>query len=155
MFHRSLLVITGICILACAVTQVAQAADKKAATSNKTANDTLIVIARIIEIPGKFAPNDLYNYVYIMKYRVLSVVSGTYKGQEILVGHYNPLIPRAQIKDAMKKYVSGNADKFETGVKHRIVLVKPIDKVWKNEIEDEYADSDNDKFFALKTDIVK
>src|SRR5660397_222779 len=33
--------------------------------------DSLVITARLIEIPGKFAPNDLYNYVYIMKYRVV------------------------------------------------------------------------------------
>ena len=89
------------------------------ATAKAKAADTLVVVARITEIAGKFAPNDLYNYVYIMKYRVLSIVKGTYKGQEILVGQYNPLIPRAQIKDAMKKYVSGNVEKFEVGAKQK------------------------------------
>jgi 3',5'-cyclic AMP phosphodiesterase CpdA len=127
------------------------AAHKKA----KTAADTLVVIARITEIPGKFAANDLYNYVYIMKYRVLSVVKGSYKEQDILVGQYNPLIPRAQIKDAMKKNVAGNADKFEVGAKQKLSLIKPIDKVWKDAVEDEYADSDKDKYFAVKTDIAQ
>jgi hypothetical protein len=130
-------------------------APKAAATAKAKAGDTLVVVARITEIAGKFAPNDLYNYVYIMKYRVLSVVKGTYKGQEILIGQYNPLIPRAQIKDAMKKYVSGNVEKFEVGAKQKLTLISPIDKVWKDAVDDEYPDSDLEKYFALKTEIAQ
>jgi hypothetical protein len=132
----------------------AQKAAAPAAAKAKAA-DTLVVVARITEIAGKFAPNDLYNYVYIMKYRVLSVVKGTYKGQDILIGQYNPLIPRAQIKDAMKKYVSGNVEKFEVGSKQKLTLIAPIDKVWKDAVDDEYPDSDLEKYFALKTDIAQ
>jgi hypothetical protein len=119
------------------------------------AGDTLVVIARITEIAGKFAPNDLYNYVYIMKYRILSVVKGSHKGQDILVGHYNPLIPRNRIKDAMKKYVSGSVEKFEVGAKQKLTLIAPIENVWKDAVDDEYPDSDLEKYFALKADVAK
>jgi hypothetical protein len=114
-----------------------------------------VVIARITEIPGKFAANDLYNYVYVMKYRVLSVVKGSYKEQDILVGQYNPLIPRAQIKDVMKKNVSGNVEKFEVGGKQKLWLITPIDKVWKDAVDDEYSDSEQQKYFAVKSDIAQ
>lgn len=119
--------------------------------------DTLVVIARCIEIPGKFPPNDLYNYVYIMKYRVTTVVQGTAvsRGDEILVGHYNPLIPRQQIKDKMKPLVRGNVSKFEIGAKHTMTLIKPIDRVWKDAVEDDYADADLDKYFALTADVAR
>jgi hypothetical protein len=125
----------------------------KAAASGS--GDTLIVEARLIQIPGTFAPNDLYNYVYIMKYRIMKVVKGTYDKQEILIGEYNPLIPRRQIKDKMDKFVDGDADKFEEGVKQRLVLITPIEKVWNDAVEDEYFDSDLPKFYALKTDVLK
>jgi len=46
----------------------------KASTSPVLSKDTLIIIARLVEIPGKFPPNDLYNYVFIMKYRVVKVL---------------------------------------------------------------------------------
>ena len=131
------------------------AAAAKTAPAAKGAGDTLVVIARITEIPGKFASNDLYNYVYIMKYRVLSVVKGTYKPQDILVGHYNPLIPRAQIKDIMKRNVAGTVEKFEVGGKQKLWLVTPIDKVWKDAVDDEYSDSDLEKFYAVKADIAQ
>jgi hypothetical protein len=115
-------------------------------------NDTLEVIARITEIPGKFVDNDVYNYVYIMKYRVLSVVKGSYKRKEMLVGHYNPLIPRHLVKDKMDPFVDGTVEKFAVGDKHRLQLVKPIEKVWDGAIEDEYYDTDLKKYYALKAD---
>jgi hypothetical protein len=117
--------------------------------------DTLIVIARLVEIPGKFPPNDLYNYVYIMKYRIIKVLKGGYAAQEILVGHYNPLIPRPQIKDKMAPLVRGKVTRFETGAKHKLTLVTPIERVWKDAVEDDYADSDLDKYFALKADVAQ
>ena len=117
--------------------------------------DTLVVTALLAEIPGKFAPNDLYNYVYIMKYKVLKVEKGTYAEKEVLVGQYNPLIPRAKIKDKMDPLVNGNADQFKVGVKHRLKLLTPISAVWNDAIDDDYIDSELDKYFALQTDIIK
>ena len=121
----------------------------------KQADDTLVIIARLIEIPGKFPPNDLYNYVYIMKYRVIKVVKGSFAGREILVGHYNPLIPRKQIKDKMMSQVKGDVGKFEVNAQQRLVLIKPIERIWKDAVEDDYSDSDEDKYFALKADKVQ
>jgi hypothetical protein len=117
--------------------------------------DTIIVTAQLSEIPGKFAPNDLYDYVYIMKYKVIKVEKGKYAEKEILVGQYNPLIPRARIKDKMDALVNGNADTFRVGVKHRMKLITPITAVWDDAIDDDYIDSELDKYFALQTDIVK
>jgi len=117
--------------------------------------DTLVVTACLMEIPGKFAPNDLYNYVYIMKYKVIAVEKGIYKESEILVGQYNPLISRANIKDKMDVHVNGTATSFTVGSKHRLVLVVPLSSVWNDAIEDEYFDSPMEKYFAVKTDIVK
>lgn len=120
-----------------------------------TKDDTLIVTARLVEIPGKFAPNDLYNYVYVMKYRIIKVEKGDYSEKEILIGQYNPLIPRSKITDKMDKYVDGDATEFNEGTKHKLVLVTPIESVWNEAIEDEYFDSDLEKFYALKTDNLK
>ncbi|MBD3315424.1 MAG: hypothetical protein GF344_06525 [Chitinivibrionales bacterium] len=118
-------------------------------------DDTLVITARVVEIPGTFPPNDLYNYVYVMKYRVLDVEKGDYDGREILVGHYNPLIPRSQVDDKMDEYVDGNVKKFEKGSKQRLVLVSPISKVWNEAMEDEYFDSEDPKFYALKADVAQ
>lgn len=117
-----------------------------------TAVETLVVKARLLEIPGTFPPNDLYNYVYIMKYRVMKVIKGSIEDKEILVGHYNPLIPRQKIKDKMKIHVSGEVEKFQQGDKHILTLIKPIDLVWQEAIEDEYFDEESDKYYSVTTD---
>jgi hypothetical protein len=133
-------------ILLCILTTSSPAAEK---------TDTLIVIARLIEIPGKFASNDLYNYVYIMKYLILKVERGACTSKELLVGQYNPLIPRNKIRDKMRAVARGNVDKFSVGAKHRLVLIAPISAVWNDAVEDEYFDSENIKYYALQSDVVK
>jgi hypothetical protein len=134
----------------------ALAADSKKPDSHSVkAADTLEIVGKLIEIPGKFPPNDLYNYVYITKYKVVKVIKGAYTGQEILVGHYNPLFPRNGIKDKMAPLVHGTVDKIEVNARHRLVLIAPISSVWTDAVEDEYSDSDMVKYFALRTDISK
>ncbi|HEX2955543.1 MAG TPA: hypothetical protein VHO70_01855 [Chitinispirillaceae bacterium] len=119
--------------------------------SKSSQTDTLTVKARLVEIPGKLPSNDLYNYVYIMKYRVLNVEKGSCTDQEILVGQYNPLIARNMIKDKMDLYVNGNAKKFVVGEKQILKLISPVESVWKDAIEDEYFDIDGDRYFAVET----
>jgi len=118
-------------------------------------NDTLVVNARLLEIPGTLPSNDLYNYVYIFNYRVLKVIKGSYTKKEIFVGQYNPLIARKAINDKMKKFVDGNVKKFSVGDKQILTLIHPIDKVWTEAIEDEYFDDESEKYYALKTDRLK
>ncbi|MBD3242540.1 MAG: hypothetical protein GF331_18265, partial [Chitinivibrionales bacterium] len=55
------------CVMLSVMVDATWAGDAKA--KGDAAVDTLKVVARLIEIPGTFPPNDLYNYVYIMKYR--------------------------------------------------------------------------------------
>jgi hypothetical protein len=120
-----------------------------------TVFDTLIVTARLTEIPGRFAANDAYDYVYVMKYRILKVEKGTYIQKELLVGHYNPLIPRKLIKDKMDSWCNGTVEKFTIGDKQRLVLLRPLDKIWDGAMEDEFRDSELEQYFAVKADILK
>ena len=117
-------------------------------------NDTLEVTARLVEIPGKFPPNDAYNYVYVMKYRLISVVRGSYEEKELYVGHYNPLIPRKLIKDKMDNVVDGTVEEFKIGDKHQLKLVEPIEDFF-DQKEDEYYDTELPKYFAVKADLLK
>lgn len=109
--------------------------------------DPLIVEARLTEIPGKMPGNDLYNYVYIFKYKVLKVVQGDFKGKEILVGVYNPKIPRGSVRDKMAESAKGNVREFKANDKHRLILV-PMESVWKGALEDEYFDDEATRYFA-------
>jgi hypothetical protein len=118
--------------------------------------DTLVIEGRLMEIPGTFPPNDLYNYVYIMKYRVLKVVKGSCSEKEILVGHYNPRIARAAVKDQMDAVVNGTVTKFAVGDKQKLVLVHPLSRMWSQAVEDEYYDvGEEQKYFAIKADIAQ
>lgn len=119
------------------------------------APDTLVITGRLIEIPGEMPPNDHDNYVYIMKYRVMEIQKGAYDGPEILVGVYNPLVPRRRITDAMGRNAKGEVVKFRVGDMHRLSLVAPMDKVWNRDVEDEYLDSDLTRYYAVRVDMVR
>lgn len=138
-------------------TDVVSSASKQTSIANDTAKegDTLVLTARLIEIPGTMPPNDLYNYVYIMKYRVLTVKKGVCSQKEIYVGHYNPLMSRRQIKGKMDSLVNGNVDKFLAGSKHQLTLLSPIEKVWKDAVEDNYIEIEQPRYFALIADELK
>lgn len=127
----------------------------KKTQDNVNENDTLVLTARLIEIPGTMPSNDLYNYVFIMKYRVLTVKKGNCSEKEIYVGHYNPLIPRRQIKGKMDSLVNGNIEKFAAGSKHQLTLVSPMEKVWKDAVEDNYIEIEQPRYFAFSADELK
>lgn len=111
------------------------------------------VVARLVEIPGKLPVNELYNYVYIFKYKIIKVVSGKVDAKEILVGVYNPREPRDQVKDRMDPMVEGSLKAFEAGAIHRIKLIQPLDKIWKDAIEDEYFDMEDPRWYGFQVDL--
>jgi hypothetical protein len=55
----------------------------------------------------------------------------------------------------MDKYVDGDVKSFKVGDKHQLKLVTPISKVWKKAIEDDYFDSELDKYFALEATVIQ
>ena len=55
----------------------------------------------------------------------------------------------------MDPFVDGDVTTFEVGSKHKLVLITPVEKIWDGAVDDEYIDSELDKYFALKTDAVK
>ena len=57
-----------------------------------------------------------------MKYHVLKVHRGTVEGENIFVGHYNPLKPRAAAQDKFSGKVGGNVEQFQVGDVHRMAL---------------------------------
>lgn len=120
--------------------------------TNNDATKEIEVVARLVEIPGTMPPNDLYNYVYIFKYKVVKVIKGELKEKEILVGQYNPLMARSSISDKMKDSVSGNLKKFVAGDKHILTLVQPLESKWQEAVEDEYFDDESLRWFCIKAD---
>ena len=87
---------------------------------------------------SQFPPNDLYNYAYVLKYRVLEGASGQGPPGEILVAHYNPLKPRARVQDDFSGKMGGHVERFRAGDMHRMALEAPVDQFWMGGIIDKY-----------------
>ena len=111
--------------------------------------ENLTVEGKLSEIPGKMPPNDLYNYVYVLKYKVTKVVEGKFDGKEILVGVYNPLIARGQVKDKMADKSKGDVRAFRVGDKHTLKLVK-LEGNYDGAVEDEYFDDESERYLAVE-----
>jgi hypothetical protein len=110
------------------------------------------VTAELLAIPGEFPPNDLYNYAYVLKYRVLTVHRGQVKqGEEILVAHYNPLKPRASAQDENSGKLGGNLEKFRAADIHRMALEAPLDQHWMGGVIDKYFDQKGIRYWAVWT----
>lgn len=109
------------------------------------------VTAKLVEIPSKLPPDDLYDYAYVMRYQVQG---GPLDQQFILVAHYKPLQPRSKIKDKMKAYVAGKLRSFRTGDVHKLKLLSDLKSVWKGALVDDYAATDHKsvRYWCLQAD---
>jgi hypothetical protein len=105
----------------------------------------------LVEIPAPFPPNDLYNYAYVMKYRVLKVHRGSVAEPEILVAHYNPLKPRPSAADDQSGKIGGRLDAFRAGEVHRMALTSPADQHWMGGVVDKYFETKGVRYWALWT----
>lgn len=114
----------------------------------------LKVTAKLVEIPSKYPPDDLYDYAYVMKYEV---TTGDMQGQSLLVAHYKPRQKRKKINDKMKKFVSGKLKKFKQGDVHELVLDPNLDKIWQGAVVDDFfaTDRKSTRYWCLKVDPVR
>ena len=111
----------------------------------------IALTAKLVEIPTKLPPDELYDYAYVMRY---VVVGGPLDKQSILVAHYKPRQPRSAIKDQMKKFVSGKVRSFRQGDVHKLQLTPNLKSIWKGALVDEFAATDHKsvRYFALVAD---
>ena len=111
----------------------------------------LEVTAKLVEIPSKMPPDDLYDYAYVMRYQVQG---GPLDQQFLLVAHYKPLVPRSKIKDKMKAQVSGKLRSFNRGDVHKLKLSADLKSIWKGALVDEYAATDHTsvRYWCLQVD---
>jgi len=109
------------------------------------------VTARLLKIPAPFAPDELYDYAYVMKYQV---VGGPRDKQEVLVAHYKPRRPRSEISGKMRKHVAGSLRSFREGDVHRLTLDPNLRKVWRGALIDEFfaVDRKSVRYWALRAD---
>jgi hypothetical protein len=114
----------------------------------ETPADPMVVTAKLVEIPTKFPPDDLYDYAFVMKYEV---IGGPLDKQTILVAHYKPRQPRSKIKE---KHTSGKLRSFNQGDTHKLKLTADLKKVWKGALIDEYAATDRKsvRYWCLEAD---
>ncbi|HWB96251.1 MAG TPA: hypothetical protein VG672_06100 [Bryobacteraceae bacterium] len=112
---------------------------------------TAEVTAQLEEIPDKFPPNDLYDYAFVLKYRVLKVHRGKVPEKEILVAQYNPLKPRATVADDRSGKVGGHVDAFRARDIHRMALESPVDQHWMGGIIDKYFNQPGVRYWAVWT----
>ena len=105
------------------------------------------VTAKLEEIRNTFPPNNLYDYVYVLKYRVLMTHRGKVGGETILVGQYNPLKPRTEAADARCGAIGGNVKKFSVGDVHRMALETPLDDFYMGPIINKYHDEDKSPLY--------
>ena len=113
----------------------------------------LDVTAKLVEIPSKLPPDDLYDYAYVMRYQV---EGGELDKQFLLVAHYKPLLPRSKIKDKMKSQVGGKLRSFNQGDVHKLKLSPDLKQIWKGALVDEYASTDRKsvRYWCLQADPV-
>ena len=90
--------------------------------------------------------------MYVMKYHALKVHRGKVQGEEIFVGHYNPLKPRAAAEDKYSGKVGGNVDRFQVGDVHRMALEAPLDEVFMGGIIDKHIKEKGKRYRAIWTD---
>jgi len=115
-----------------------------------TLGDTEIT-GQVVEIPQPFPPNDLYNYAYVLRYRVLKVHRGNPARDEILVGQYNPLKPRDRVQDDVSGKVGGHVKAIRAGDIHRMALASPLDQYWMGGIIDSYFERPGTRYWAIWT----
>jgi hypothetical protein len=136
----------------CTVLAGSARADAPGAAPAAPAPAALVTVtAKLVEIPGKFPDDDLYDYAYVMRYQV---VGGPMDKQTILVAQYKPRQPRSAIKDKMKTVVSGKVRSFHQGDVHKLQLNPNLKSVWKGALVDEYSSVDHKspRYFALLTE---
>lgn len=111
----------------------------------------LEVTAKLVEIPSKMPPDDLYDYAYVMRYEVPGAPPDK---RYLLVAHYKPLVSRSKIKDKMKPRVGGKLRSFNQGDVHKLKLAGDLKSIWKGALVDEYAATDHKsvRYWCLSVD---
>jgi hypothetical protein len=138
-------ILPGILVITCCLScrqQKDSGADPKVTTLG-----SVEVTAQLVEIRGTFPPNNLYDYVYVLKYRVLETHRGKVDGETILVGQYNPLKPRAEAADARSGAIGGNVKKFAPGDVQRMALEVPLDDSYMGPIINKYHGEDKSPLY--------
>ena len=118
----SALLLIALSLSACSGPQQLSGIDAEITTAG-----SVEITAELLEIPGKFPSNDLYDYAYVLKYQVREVHRGQVSSRNVLVAHYNPLKLRSEAEDEFSGKVGGTVRRFREGDLHRLALEEPLD----------------------------
>jgi len=134
--RRAAYLVMGLVALACCAS-CGQKTDK-GGDPNVTTRGSLEVSAQLVEIRGEFPPNNLYDYVYVLKYKILETHRGKAEGETLLVAQYNPLKPRSEAADPKAKDIGGTLKRFKAGEVHRLALEVPLDDYYMGPMINKY-----------------
>lgn len=137
---------TGLAVLLASCSRVA------GPSREVTTMGSVEVTAQLVQVLGKFMPNDNYDYAHVMKYEVLGIHRGKVEGKEIFVGHYNPLKPRARVADRFVEKIGGNVERFQVGDVHRMALDAPLEDIYMGGVIDKHFEEKGTRYWALWTD---
>ena len=111
------------------------------------------ITAELLDIPGKFPSNDLYDYAYILKYQVRAVHRGHVSSKNILVAHYNPLKARSEAENEFSGKVGGTVRRFKEGDLHRLALEEPLDDYYMGGVIDKFEE-DGIRYWSVWANLV-
>ena len=129
------LLLIGLSLPACSGPQRFSGIDAEVTTAG-----SVEITAELLDIPGKFPSNDLYDYAYILKYQVRAVHRGHVRSKNILVAHYNPLKARSEAENEFSGKVGGTVRRFKEGDLHRLALEEPLDDYYMGGVIDKFEE---------------
>ncbi len=142
------LLLTGLSFPACSGPQRSSGIDAEVTTAG-----SVEITAELLDIPGKFPSNDLYDYAYILKYRVRAVHRGHVGSKNILVAHYNPLKARSEAENEFSGKVGGTVRRFKEGDLHRLALEEPLDDYYMGGVIDKFEE-DGTRYWSVWANLV-
>ena len=116
------------------------------------------VTAKLLDCPDKFPDLGAYKYTYVVKYEVKKIhrqdPAGKYllkPGDIIFVGHYKPLLPRAEIKDDEwgDAPLGGKLVRIVRGDTHRLALDYELSNLAPCGVLDFFYPAGVNRFFAV------
>ena len=100
------------------------------------------VTAQLVEITEAFPDIPLYDYAFVLKYKILETHRGAFESDTIYVGHYNPLKPREGVADIRSGEIGGNLKRFKANEIHRLALDVPIEEHYMGGIINKYFEQE-------------
>jgi len=159
---RGLLVVAGVAIGLWALAQYGRGDAGEDAQVTRLGR--IEVTARLLDCPDPFPDLGAYRYTYVVPYEVIEIhrqdPEGKHvlkRGDQVFVGHYQPLLPRSQIQDADwgDSPLGGKASRITKGDLHRMALDYELAELAPSGALDYCYPPEVNRFFAVWTNPVR